>query len=531
MSEEVSIEVNTDELEVREAEIREVNLEERTVSGIAMPYGEVTNRLPYKERFERGAFGDVVGTAVYFGHDHRSGGLPVGRITKADDGENGLDVTVSISKTAKGDEVYELLRDGTLSKFSVGFVPVKSRRDGDVIVRESGILRELSIVDFPAYVNASVSEVRSVTDSPNNKEDIIMSEVNEVNDVASEVAEIREAVGDLGRKFSVLQEQGTEVKGGAVVESQFRTAEEWLLALADNDQTARMEVRAYTGGTFADNDNATRPAWLNEKLQLVKEQRPLTELFGRAPLPAKGMSYEYPQVTAVTGTVGKQAAEGDDLPYMEVTSGRATATIDTYGGYTSLSKQEIKRSEVGMLEINIEHLFNQYAKATEKAVRDSIVGASGTQTLALGAAHAAATPKQFTAAVFDAAGLIEDNAKGPQAEVVIVSRDVFRNLGLAADTTGRPVFAVNGDGANTWGSVDYKGVKAVVGGLPVVVVGGLPAGYMAVISRDALKVREDGITSLRDENVINLTEDFSVHGLLSVDVRNTLAIVRVTTTA
>ena len=63
--------------------------------------------------------------------------------------------------SGRGDEVLELVRDGALDAFSVGFSPITSRSVDGVYVRQHAHLNETSIVTFGAYAGALVGGVRS----------------------------------------------------------------------------------------------------------------------------------------------------------------------------------------------------------------------------------------------------------------------------------------------------------------------------------------------------------------------------------
>lgn len=501
-------------MELREFEIREVNQEERTVSGIAVPFGQAVEIGGYKEAFERGAFDDDVEATLFYGHDHRSGGLPIGKLISSKNTDDGYAIEARISNTPKGDEVYSLLKDGVLKRFSVGFEPIKSvTRDG-VVVRTKAALREVSVVPMPAYSGAVIAEVREI----NNDE--VTTEMENVEDRSELVADLETRMTDIERKFAVLGDKADE---GA--STQFRTAGEFLKALATGDESAKSEVRAYTGAVLADADGASRPAWVQKALKLVDENRPTINLFNKQALPASGNSVEYPFVSGTSGTVGVQAAEGDDLPYMEVTLDTATAPVKTYGGYSSLSRQAIERSDMAYLETVLRYQALQYAKATEKAVRDALVAVSGANTATLAGDDA----EGWIDLVVDAAAAIEDNSKGLSAEFALVSRDVFKRLAHMTDSAGRPLFVINGDGTNTIGGVSVNATRAVIAGLPVVVNPALAANSLFVASREAVTVWENpgAPTRLQDENIINLTKDFSLYGYLAVGITNAKGIVKV----
>lgn len=512
-------------MEIREFEIREVNQEERTVSGLAVPFDQTIEVGGFRESFARGAFDDNVTATLFYGHDHRSGGLPIGKLIKSRNTDKGYEVTARISETDKGNEVYQLLKDGVLNRFSVGFEPITDRETKDgVVVRTKALLKEVSIVPMPAYTGAVIAEVR---DNSNNKE----NEMTEMIDNSEEVADLRSAVNDLERKFAVLG----DTKSDTHATSQFRSGGEWLSALAKGEDAARMQVRAFTGATTA--DSIATPAWLNDQLRIVEEKRDVLNLFNRSALPSTGNSIEYPKVSAETGTVGAQGGEGLDLPYMEVALTTATAPVVTYGGYSALSRQAIERSDVAYLDAVLRFQTQQYAKATNIAVRNALVNATGVQTLnAPGSSPDAATPVlvnptaiEWVSMVNDAAALVDDNARGAQAEVLVVSRDVFRQLIGLTDSTGRPMFVLNGDGINSVGNATVRNARGTIAGMPVVVIGGLADNTALFVSAEAITSFESAGAPFRlqDENIINLTKDFSLYGYMAVAVKNPLAVVKV----
>ncbi|WP_248579891.1 hypothetical protein [Nocardioides sp. InS609-2] len=97
--------------------------ERREIAGLALPYGEETDRPNWltgasRQRWDEATVLD--GSQLFYGHDHLGNGLPIGLITSSEQTAEGLRITARISKTSKGDEVYTLLQDGVLTKFSVG---------------------------------------------------------------------------------------------------------------------------------------------------------------------------------------------------------------------------------------------------------------------------------------------------------------------------------------------------------------------------------------------------------------------------
>jgi len=139
----------------------------RTVHGIIVPFGQVARvsdgGAPYDEKFQSGSFTKTLQerkAPVYLLSQHKSD-APLGRATDIREEALGVYGAFRVSKTNSGDEHLELVRDGVLGSFSVGFRPVAQKREGNVTVRTEVALREVSLVTFPAYDGALVSGVRS----------------------------------------------------------------------------------------------------------------------------------------------------------------------------------------------------------------------------------------------------------------------------------------------------------------------------------------------------------------------------------
>ena len=89
-------------------------------------------------------------------------GEPIGMPIEMREDERGLFVKGKISKTARGDEVLELMRDSVVDTMSIGFtIPAgKSELSGDVrIIREVRLI-EFSPVTFAANPMAAITDVK-----------------------------------------------------------------------------------------------------------------------------------------------------------------------------------------------------------------------------------------------------------------------------------------------------------------------------------------------------------------------------------
>ena len=162
----------------------------RTVHGIRVPYNtpaRVSDGGPaYEEMFAPGAFardiearnGDYRGVKFLYQHQHDS---PLGRAVELRDDTSGLFGAFRVAKTSKGDEVLELLREGVLDSFSIGFRPIdpapgEPLNINEPVVRVKAGLRETSVVTFPAYAGALIAGVRAIEPTDHHGEEVAVVE-------------------------------------------------------------------------------------------------------------------------------------------------------------------------------------------------------------------------------------------------------------------------------------------------------------------------------------------------------------------
>lgn len=142
----------------------------RTVVGIAVPY-DYPQPIPSEgivEQFARGAFNAQIEAAhrIPYAREHLPfGGTLIGRVALLRDDAAGLYFEARISRTEKGDETLELIRDGALRDVSIGFREGQNRRlaSSGHIERVTADLREIASVLEGAYGDAAgVAAVRHV---------------------------------------------------------------------------------------------------------------------------------------------------------------------------------------------------------------------------------------------------------------------------------------------------------------------------------------------------------------------------------
>lgn len=327
----------------------------------------------------------------------------------------------------------------------------------------------------------------------------------------TEVVELRAGLEELRRTLETVRDN--TAGGTAAPACAFRSAGEYIKAAANGDPRA-LELREATE-TAVLADTAQKPVWVNKTLRLMEAKQKITNIFTHSyTLPAAGMSYEYPEIATNTVKVSEQANETDDLPFGKITLETASAAVKTYGGWSEVSKQVVQRASVNYLDALHRAQAIAYANEIERATRILV-----TETIKT---NLTTTPVEAatTAAALTVNGLIDlllaltdhfDNKVIFPLEGIAVSPDVFGILAKLPEQRKALQFTPAPDSKQ--GTLSVTAASANLAGLPVVSLGsgtGIFAGY----SSAAIEVLESPGAPLRlnDQNIRNLTEQYSVYG-------------------
>ena len=491
-----------DNIETRSIELR-FNEEDRTVSGIAVPYGQDASiGGVYTERFERGAISeDITDVKLFYGHEE-----PIGKLIEGRDSEEGFEIVAKISDTARGNEVRTLLQDGVLNKFSVGFVPVESERDGSTVIRKAVSLREVSVVPFPAYAGAAITEVREdETPTETIEEEIPMESRTE--DVSFDVQAVQEEVGELRR----LVEAGFSVSTSEPT-ADTRSAGEVLKAIVAGDEST---IRAYAGNDTS--NSVMLNTFIGDLTRIVDTPIGVRALMSTGVLPATGNTLEYAKLDTNSVAVAEQAAEGDDLTYGQVALTTETAAVKTFGGYTTLTRQAIERSSVNFLDAHMRAMasavatnLNTYVRTGFVTQHDAHITAGGSAVIDPSLTLANFGYTDWLDAIVEAADKFERN--GWAIDALAVSKSVFKAMMALEASDGRPLLTVTGNtGSNTVGAVSPLSLGGSFAGLNVAVDTSLSGDKAAFVNSNAIRLYSAPTVSLTDDNIVNLSRDFSVY--------------------
>lgn len=499
-------------MEQRSFEIRASDTEKREVSGVAVPYNETIDiGGGWSERFEKGAVDTDADVKLF--RDHKE---IIGVVNELREEEDGLWITAKISDTALGNETMELVKDGAIRSFSVGFIPVKDEKKDKTIIRKKVDLKEVSLVAFPAYEAAAVLAVREEV-----KEEIMTE--NTTPDYDAAIAEVRNHAEALERRLDVLS---TSTPATPSVPT-FRSFGDWAKGVASQKEDAITLYRAFenaeAGSVLA--DSILKNAWVSDTIRILNAGRPTFTTFSSAALPADGMTIEYPLLDTDTSDIAEQAAEADELAFGKITLTSATAPVKTYGGYTDMSRQVIERSSINYVDAAFRAMVAKYASVTNGVIRAKLIAEAANFNTASVAAWSA---DAMLEALADSAVKVNDDT-GLPLQFILASSDVFKSLAKLVDGADRPILSNTGATVNTFGSINPVGLTANILGLPVVVDPSLAAGSMYVGNSAAVTTYESAGAPFRlnDEDITNLTNKFSVYGYLAVAAQDPKALVKV----
>lgn len=487
----------------------------RTLEGVAVPYGQIIDTWDGAETFDHDCrFDDIESAKLCYQH-----GELIGRITGAESRDDGLHITARISDTQRGRDVVELLRDGALDSLSVGFIPLENEMDKAGITHRKRVrLLETSVVSWPAYESAKITGQRDMEKTTNNR--------NESEDpkVDKELEEMLNGIRDEQRSMKAAIAKGSAPEH-KTVGGEYRTAGDYLQALYRGDEAA-VQLMHECRDLIATGNTGNISTWIADDLRLIEMRRKVINILTHDTLPAKGMTMEYNVVSTDTTDVAKQATEGNALQFGKVTFGTKSVSIDTYGGYTTMSRQVIERSTTPMLNTALAALRNAYAKATETAVRNYLYATIAAQRDATSNANkidapatlAAMTIDQWATLIMNAAELADD--RNVNLTRLGVSKDVMASL-IALKDSGSRFFDLSGDGSDTIGNFDLTGIAGKFLRLPVQMLPKAPNGTACFIDPESVTVWESGgPTQLSDGDPTKLTENYSVYGYMAVAATN-----------
>lgn len=487
---------------------REAETDEWIVEGIAVPYDTETQIFDrFFEVIARGAVEEPEDAPVLLFWRHHD---PIGVVIESHNADDGYHIRARISDTELGREAYQLLKDGVIARMSIGFEPIEwTEQDterGTLTTFTRILVREVSLVPFPAYPTATVTNVR------NGKEPAMTTSTLDMD-----MTEIRARLTEFERDLALMRETP------ATPIEDMRNAGQFLKDLIAGDAATRdayteLVARSWDGTKIGDDAAAKAPMWTKDLVRLYDAEDYLGRHFQTAPLAASGMTAEFLRMKTNTLKVAEQTEEGADLVFGKMSTQTDVAKVKTFGGYTSMSVQEIERGSASMLTRQLQALAMAagYASASQFNA-DFNAAALAAEKIAFKKEPSAwkwADICAFLIDAYKAFKIVHLPLTG-----LVVSPEVFAALAALTDANDNPRMPLTGTSTpgTQIGTIDISELTGHLGSLIVqpywdMKPGDLGEGVSAALfSSQALVRYQTGLTQLQDSNIVNLTRQWSVY--------------------
>lgn len=223
-------------------------------------------------------------------------------------------------------------------------------------------------------------------------------------------------------------------------------------AMVLRDPQAREAIeRATAHQLLADNPGIVPRPIVGGLVNLINSSRPFIASIGVKPLPAG--QFDRPTIDQHVA-VGVQAAEKTLTESQKLTVGKLPVTAKTFAGHLNISRQDIKWTSPGILQIVYEDFAAMYAVATDNDGADSFAASVVSAAIPIASLDFAGVAAGLYA------GAVAGMASGGGAhDTLWMAPDVWGQLGGSAETNGNASFPGLSLGSSG-GSV--MGLRAVV---------------------------------------------------------------------
>ena len=435
----------------------------RIISGVVVPFGKVGNTSAGPVVFEQGsiAIHDQTKIKLLAQHDPTN---PIGRAQSFTTTDTAIMGTFKISASQKGTDYLIMASEDLIGGLSVGVEVIASKpsKDGTIYV-QSAVLKEVSLVESPAFKDAIVTKVAAsegeADPTTETESEAIVTEETPVPEAVLPEAAPAETV-EASRPTikastpyitSSVRSPITSMGGYALhtIKAQLGDEDSALYVKAAADSTSTnpaFNPTQYLTNLFVSNTNFARPA---------------VDACGRAALPSSGMTISIPSLITPTDTAPTVASTAESAAPSNtgMTSEYLTYNVTKYAGQQTISLELIERSDPIFMDQLMIQLERAYLKATDAAVIAALV-ANGTAAAATAATSAGLISFLSTEAAAAYAGT------SYFAKNVVLGTGTWAAAMGYTDSTGRPIYNAS-QPWNAAGSVNSGSIKGNLLGLDV----------------------------------------------------------------
>lgn len=422
------------------SEIESSDQGRRLISGIVLPFNTVGNTSAGPVIFQSGSVEIPEARKIKLLAQH-SQNDPIGRAQSFQVTQDKIYGTFKVSASQKGTDYLTLAAEDLVSSLSIGVDVIKAKKDKDgVLVVSSAVMREVSLVESPAYPDAIVTKVAASESETETEEKPTETEseatVDKTPEPTETKAEADTPVVEAARPVTATPYISTAVR--SPINSMGSYTEHKIKAALGSDES-RLFIAA------ADDSFSTNPAfnpvqYLSEFVTNTRFGTPAIDACSQGILPSQGMTISVPSlVTSAAGGTGVAPAvtveaEAGAVQNTGMETVYLTGTVQKYSGMNTLSVELLERSGYpGFYQELTQQLQNAYLTAIDTAALSAIVSA----------ASAASNETADSTGIIDytaqASSLIYSQT-GYFAQNYIANPAQYQALLGATDTTGRPIY-------------------------------------------------------------------------------------------
>jgi HK97 family phage prohead protease len=439
--------------------------ERRVIAGKIVPFESVGYTSVGPVVFAKGSIeiGDPGKIKMLMQHSPER---PIGRMQKFNQAEDGIYASFKISASMSGQEALILAGEQLIDGLSVGVDVNKSIQKKDYLYVTSATLREVSLVESPAFgENAKVTKVAA---SESEAETPIETKESEapVEDLATAPQEAK------AEAATPTVEAARPVITAPLIQTSIRTPITSMAAYTEHKIKAALGNEDSKLYVTAADDFSTNPAfsptqYLSEFVTNTRFGTPAIDACSQGTLPTSGMTINVPSlVTSVGGGNGVAPevtveAEGGAVQNTDMQTQYLTGTVSKYAGMNTLSVELLERSDPNFYAELTKQLEYAYLKRLDQTVLAALIQAGANAT------NTTADLDGIVAFSTEAARTIYTNT-GYFAQNYIANPAQWGALIGAQDTTKRPVFNAL-QPMNAGGQVGPQSIRGNVLGLDLYV--------------------------------------------------------------
>jgi len=467
------------------------------IAGVAVPW-DVTATVSGGQRvkFLRGAFNTAQKPAKLV-ENHDLTQLR-GVVTSLEDTESGLRFEATLADTRASRDAVALLKAGAYDSVSVGANPTKFKFDkaGTMIVSAADLI-ELSLVAVPAFSDAVITEIAASAEPEDDE--------NQPTDTPEE-EKVSEAIQAEAHEAPTVPVQPI-VYATARKEVPLPTAAEYIAAAiaggsAWHDMSAALRAAAPDVVT-TDTPGILPQTIVGPVYNNFRGLRPVVDAIGVKAMPGGGKIFIRPEVTTHT-SMGAQSSENAALQSGTFVVYNNQVTKNTYGGYVTISEQDLDWTDPNVLSLILDDMARIYANQTDDVAADALVsGASTTQNFATASV---ADPAYWVEWIYTAASTILSASNGNLPTHLFMAPNRWASLGNLSDTADRPLFPQAGP-MNAYGQLQPGSTAGNAFGLQVVVDRNFASGTLIVGNPEGFEIFEQqkGAISLDSPSTLSRT--------------------------